>query len=75
MISAASVFGDCTVKVFCVHSVAINVTESACLTLLLCVQGEELGCEEKAMQMVRSDHINNLFIVNLTKTESWATTF
>lgn len=73
MISAASVFGDCIVKGFCVQSVAINAIESACLTLLLCVRGEELECEEKAMQMVRSDHtykLNNLLIVNITKTET-----
>lgn len=73
MISAASVFGDCIVKGSCVQSVAINAIESACLTLLLCVRGEELECEEKAMQMVRSDHtykLNNLLIVNITKTET-----
>ena len=57
MINAGSVFGDCTVKGFCVQSAAISAIESVCLTLSLCVRGEELECEEKAMQMVRSDHI------------------
>ena len=58
MINVARLFGDCTDRECSVQSVAFSVTESVCLTALLCVQEEGSEKEERVMQRVSTIAIN-----------------
>lgn len=59
--NVASVYGDCTDRVYSALSVAFSVTESVCLTTLLCVQDGGFEKEERVMQKVRKQYSHVVF--------------